>query len=213
MLPWSLQTLPRRWKLLLRLGLMTGGLLFLGFVGAYGMSSPADLWPAFVLLVIDGLLVGAILFRFNALLRSAPAELKWSARWSVAARHLALLAYKPLPAHSLARAVLDYRVEGRSLATLFAWVIVPLALATVPVSLLGRLSARSDTDFMVTGDKATWIAVRRYGDRIVAMRNNPTSTALTRDFRILPLADTLRVWSHRHFDRLEVSSRRGTRPP
>lgn len=107
---------------------------------------------------------------------------------------------------SLTDAFLKRQAFGRPLSAFGGWLLLWSLLAVVPAHFVGHLEARFPGPCFVTHELRDWVAIRKYGDNILAMPLDLKNMTVTPDFTLFPLADTTRVWSRRPLCRLSVPS-------
>lgn len=76
------------------------------------------------------------------------------------------------------------------------------------VAWTGQLVASRQADYLVSVEPSPLIAIRRYGDVIVAAEFNPDTNELHPTFLVLPVSGegVTRRWQMRHFDNLKILS-------
>jgi len=87
----------------------------------------------------------------------------------------------------------------------FLLVSVPLAIVLGIVSAIGTGSVRGSDSYFVSTDSIPLVALRRYGDNLIAAQLDATSNRVKRTFKVLPLSSAAALtWELRHLHSVTI---------
>jgi hypothetical protein len=174
---------------------LTCAFLVIGLFGWVLMSVSERYWEGVFLASIAAASLSLLLAELYRLYRTTPAQDSWTSRWAAAARMFDSRPSVPAKRDSVVDTLLSRQVMGRRVSFHVRLFLTLFALLFVLPMLLGRLSTRRETSCLVTHELRDWIAIRKYGDFIVAMPLDPKTMTITRSFTLFPVIDSSRVWS------------------
>jgi hypothetical protein len=113
----------------------------------------------------------------------------------------------PLIKDSVALRALRHNLIGKTIGLVFTFFLLA-AVVTLPAWALGNWNANRESSFLATRDSVDWVAVRRYGDCILAMRLRRDQHTLSPQYVVFQMADPHHVWALRQIRPLRLQQAR-----
>lgn len=204
----ALPARPAKALIFSRLGLQFLSALFLGGVGTYLLVKPGlspTTWLGLTMLVFSGASAIALVLTVGGLYRKTPQEESWASRMEGSVKAFAEKQRAERGPDSLKDHIYRNTRYGRGLLNGLLIAFSFLTVLSVADELGGFYANRQSTFFTTNADSLTWVAIRRYGDQVVAMPLQHDGKTLLRRYRLIALDGRSMTWVPRILHELRFS--------